>query len=121
MHNWIQNTGLLQCASSLQGNPECYLYLSTNETTPFSVQIYNNNTVFSTVQVSKNNPVQVTIPNNYMIASTPTIFLHRFNGITRKRLKNSLPTSGLQFPIRLKSSLLKVWQELEKLFRRSST
>lgn len=58
-------------ASSLQGTPECFLYLSTNETTPFSVQISNNNTVFSTVQVSKNNPVQLTIPNNYMIASTP--------------------------------------------------
>ncbi|MGN7864459.1 T9SS type B sorting domain-containing protein [Chryseobacterium sp. 22458] len=58
-------------ASSLQGTPECFLYLSTNETTPFSVQVSNNNIVFSTVQVSKNNPVQLTIPNNYMIASTP--------------------------------------------------
>lgn len=57
-------------ASSLQGTPECYLYLSTNETTPFPVQIYNNNTLFSTVQVSKGNPVQLTIPNNFMIAST---------------------------------------------------
>ncbi|AZA78220.1 gliding motility-associated C-terminal domain-containing protein [Chryseobacterium sp. G0186] len=59
-------------ASSLQGNtpPQCYLYLSTNETTPFSVQVSNNNAVFSTVQVSKNNPVQLSVPSNYMIAST---------------------------------------------------
>lgn len=57
-------------ASSLLGTPECYLYISTNETTPFPVQIYNNNTLFSTVQVSKGNPVQLTIPNNFMIAST---------------------------------------------------
>lgn len=57
-------------ASSLQGAPQCYLYLSTNETTPFSVQVSNNNIVFNTVQVSKNNPVQLTIPSNYMIAST---------------------------------------------------
>ncbi|MDN4012859.1 gliding motility-associated C-terminal domain-containing protein [Chryseobacterium gambrini] len=72
-------------ASSLQGTPECYLYLSTNETTPFSVQIYNNNTVFSTVQVSKNNPVQVTIPNNYMIASTPSnLFTQRSMGLQVK-------------------------------------
>ncbi|MCT2407298.1 gliding motility-associated C-terminal domain-containing protein [Chryseobacterium antibioticum] len=57
-------------ASSLQGAPQCYLYLSTNETVPFSVQVSNNNTVFSTVQVSKGNPVQMTVPTNYMIAST---------------------------------------------------
>ena len=59
-------------ASSLQGNtpPQCYLYLSTNEMTPFSVQISNNNIVFSTVQVSKGNPVQLTVPSTYMIAST---------------------------------------------------
>ncbi len=72
-------------ASSLQGTPECYLYLSTNETTPFSVQIYNNNTVFSTVQVSKNNPVQVTIPSNYMIASTlSNLFTQRSMGLQVK-------------------------------------
>lgn len=57
-------------ASSLQGTPQCYLYLSTNETIPFPVQVYNNNVVFSTVQVSKGNPVQVTVPSNFMIAST---------------------------------------------------
>ncbi|PKF74725.1 T9SS type B sorting domain-containing protein [Chryseobacterium sp. PMSZPI] len=59
-------------ASSLQGNtpPQCYLYLSTNETTPFSVQVSNNNAVFSTIQVSKGNPVELIIPSNYMIAST---------------------------------------------------
>ncbi|WP_175608779.1 gliding motility-associated C-terminal domain-containing protein [Chryseobacterium gambrini] len=75
-------------ASSLQGTPECYLYLSTNETTPFSVQIYNNNTVFSTVQVSKNNPVQVTVPNNYMIASTPSnLFTQRSMGLQVKGSK----------------------------------
>ncbi|KMQ59273.1 hypothetical protein ACM46_19260 [Chryseobacterium angstadtii] len=57
-------------ASSLQGAPQCYLYLSTNETVPFSVQVSNNNTVFSTVQVSKGNPVQLTVPSSYMIASS---------------------------------------------------
>lgn len=72
----------------MQGTPECYLYLSTNETTPFSVQIYNNNTVFSTVQVSKNNPVQVTIPSNYMIASTPSnLFTQRSMGLQVKGSK----------------------------------
>lgn len=72
-------------ASSLQGTPECYLYLSTNETTPFSVQIYNNNAVFSTVQVSKGNPVQVTIPNNFMIASTlSNLFTQRTMGLNVK-------------------------------------
>ncbi|MDH6251217.1 gliding motility-associated-like protein [Chryseobacterium sp. H1D6B] len=43
-----------------------YLYLSTNEITPFAVQIFNNNTLFTTVQVSKGNPVQVTIPTNFL-------------------------------------------------------
>ena len=75
-------------ASSLQGTPECYLYLSTNETTPFSVQIYNNNTVYSTVQVSKGNPVQVTIPNNFMIASTlSNLFVQRTMGLYVKGTK----------------------------------
>ncbi|WP_294318686.1 gliding motility-associated C-terminal domain-containing protein [uncultured Chryseobacterium sp.] len=69
-------------ASSLQGTPECYLYLSTNETVPFPVQISNNNVVFSTVQISKGNPVQVTVPNNFMIASTlSNLFVQRNMGL----------------------------------------
>lgn len=59
-------------ASSLQGTPKGYLYLSTDQTVPFPVQVFNNNILFTTVQVSKNNPVQVTIPNSFMIASTPS-------------------------------------------------
>jgi hypothetical protein len=77
-------------ASSLQGNnpPQCFLYLSTNETTPFSVQVSNNNIVYSTVQVSKNNPVQITIPSNFMIASTPTTCLPKIQwDYTSKEVK----------------------------------
>lgn len=51
--------------SGLQG----YLYLSTNETTPFSVQIYNDNTLYTTVQVSKGNPAEVAIPNSFLITT----------------------------------------------------
>lgn len=50
-----------------------YLYLSTNETTPFSVQIFNNNTLFTTVQVSKGSPVQVTIPNDFLITTNQSL------------------------------------------------
>jgi hypothetical protein len=106
-------------ASSLQGNnpPQCFLYLSTNETTPFSVQVSNNNIVYSTVQVSKNNPVQITIPSNFMIASTPNnLFTQNSMGLHVKGSKNSLPTSGFQFLNKLKSLLLKEWQGLEKHF-----
>lgn len=49
-------------------NYEGYLYLSTNETTPFQVQISTNNAVVSTVTISKNNPAQVVIPQTYMLA-----------------------------------------------------
>ncbi|WP_142725495.1 gliding motility-associated C-terminal domain-containing protein [Chryseobacterium sp. ON_d1] len=75
-------------ASNLLGTPKGYLYLSTNEITPFSVQVYNNNNVISTVQVSKGNPVQVTIPNNMMIASTPTsLFTSTSMGLYVKGIK----------------------------------
>lgn len=56
-------------ASSLQGTPKGYLYLSTNETVPFTVQIFNNNNVIATVQLSKGAPVKQSISNNMMIAS----------------------------------------------------
>ncbi|MGO4707982.1 gliding motility-associated C-terminal domain-containing protein [Chryseobacterium sp. 2TAF14] len=52
------------------GGLEGYLYLSTDEAVPFTVQIFNNNTLYTTAQVSKNNPAQVIIPNDFLIASS---------------------------------------------------
>ena len=46
---------------------ESYLYLSTNETTPFTVNIYNNNTVYTTATISKGFPAQVFIPETFMM------------------------------------------------------
>jgi trimeric autotransporter adhesin len=56
-------------AKAGSNNLEGYLYLSTNETAPFDVQIFNNNTLYTTVQVSKNNPVQLIIPNYFLITT----------------------------------------------------
>ena len=50
-------------------NLESLLYLSTNETTPFTVSIFNNNGLFTTAQVSKGNPVAVPIPGDFMMAT----------------------------------------------------
>ncbi len=49
------------------GGYEGYLYLSTNETTPFQVTIYSNNSVFTTTTISKGNPAQISIPSNLMM------------------------------------------------------
>ncbi|MBD8083727.1 T9SS type B sorting domain-containing protein [Chryseobacterium caseinilyticum] len=69
-------------------NLQSYLYLSTNETTPFSVQIFNNNTVYTTVQVSKNNPVEVSIPAGFMFATNPSdLFVPNTMGISAKGSK----------------------------------
>ncbi|SFJ02324.1 gliding motility-associated C-terminal domain-containing protein [Kaistella treverensis] len=55
--------------------PESYLYLSTNETTSFLVEIYSGNVLYTTVQVSKGNPQVIDIPFNFMMTiSTSEMF-----------------------------------------------
>lgn len=39
-----------------QTNPYQSIYMSTNETTPFKVDVYSNNVIIGTVTISKNNP-----------------------------------------------------------------
>lgn len=51
---------------------QSFLYLSTNETAPFSVQVFNNNTLYTTVQISKGNPAQVSIPGTFMMTTLQT-------------------------------------------------
>lgn len=46
---------------------EQYLYLSTNRTTPFTVEIYNNNTLYKSVKISKGNPGKIFIDREIMI------------------------------------------------------
>lgn len=61
------------------------LYLSTNETTPFKVDIYNNNVIIGSVTISKNSPAKYSIP-----------FSQRDKIITRDRMDLFRPvTLGL--------------------------
>ena len=48
------------------GNGSQYqsIYMSTNETTPFKVDIYSNNIVVGSVTISKNNPIKYSITNS---------------------------------------------------------
>lgn len=44
-----------------------YLYLSTNDTTPFTINIYSNNILIAQTIISKGNPQFVFIPRKYII------------------------------------------------------
>ena len=46
---------------------EQFLHLSTNETVPFTVFIYSNNTLFDQVVISKGSPGVIEIPREYII------------------------------------------------------
>lgn len=50
-----------------------YIYVSTNESTPFKVDIYNNNVIIGTINnLSKGNPQKFFIPREYIITSNNT-------------------------------------------------
>ena len=51
------------------------LYLSTNETTPFQVDFYNNSTLFTSVQLVKGNPQKISIPEHMMVVSSSASIL----------------------------------------------
>lgn len=52
------------------GTPNQYLYLSTNEITPFTVYVYSKNQLITTINnLSKGNPQKYSIPRDYIITS----------------------------------------------------
>ncbi|OWR13325.1 T9SS type B sorting domain-containing protein [Chryseobacterium sp. VAUSW3] len=45
------------------------IYMSTNETTPFKVDVYNNNVVIGSVMISKNNPAKFNVTRSMIITT----------------------------------------------------
>ena len=56
--------------SSLGSNSTQYIYVSTNETVPFEVKVYNNNLLIATIpNLSKGNPQKFQLPRNTIITT----------------------------------------------------
>lgn len=67
------------------GNQVQRLYMSTNETVPFKVDIYNNNTIIGSVTISKNNPGRYDVNRNLIISTnTGDLFKAGTRGIYLK-------------------------------------
>ena len=80
------------------GGYEGYLYLSTNETTPFQVTIYSNNSVFTTTTISKGNPAQISIPSNLMMGLPQAdLFTSSTKGLNLKASKKFFANYRLLF------------------------
>ena len=54
---------------------EQYLHLSTNEKTPFTVKVYNNNIVIEQRTISKGNPAVIDIARDYIITRDASALL----------------------------------------------
>jgi len=71
-------------ANQNSSSSTCYLYLSTNTSTPFKVDIYNSNVLINTVEISKNNPSVVYVNSELMFTDpNDTTYL---NNVSNKGL-----------------------------------
>ena len=55
---------------SNQTNPYQTVYMSTNEITPFKVDIYSNNSIIGSMILSKGNPQRFPVPRSYIITKS---------------------------------------------------
>ncbi|WP_379968815.1 IgGFc-binding protein [Epilithonimonas sp. UC225_85] len=53
----------------INSGPYQYLYLSTDETTPFTVDVYSNNKLINRTTISKGNPDYLFIPRQFLIVN----------------------------------------------------
>jgi len=80
-------------------NTQTYLYLSTDETAPFSVQIFNNNILYSTVQISKGNPAEVLLPSSFLITTNQSdLFTPNSMGVYLKGAKKFFANCRFSVP-----------------------